>query len=139
MWQKVVLIAVPIVLVVVGFGLHSWRVSTRLDTITASLDATNKELASSKAEIEQLKDISVRQDKANDLLFKHMTSGVESYVQKVRSINADKSACDWLDIVLPDSVREQYAGTVSGSSDSETACLPVRQLRQTAAQRDDNK
>lgn len=124
MWQKVVLIAVPIVLVVVGFGLHSWRVSIQMDTLKTSLETTQKELAASKVEIEQLKDISIRQDNATKRLFKQMTSGAESYVQKVQSINADKDACDWLDAVLPDSVREQYAGTIGDPNDDAAACLP---------------
>lgn len=70
-------------------------VSTRLDNATA--------------EIATLRDIAEKKEKSQIVYIERIDKGASEYAEKIREIETDGDACDWLGARLPDSVQARYA------------------------------
>lgn len=117
MWHKVVLIVVLVLFVILGLWVYSERQTARLEAMSIRLETTQKDLLAAQAAIEQLNEIIARQEAASDILITRIDEGAKSYVEKVHDIDSDDDACDWLDALLPDSVRKYYGGSTDDPED----------------------
>ena len=138
MWQKVVLIAILFIALFIGLWVNNQRQSARLDEMAGKLETTQKELTAAKAEIEQLNQTAARQTEAQNILFDRINEGAKSYVQKVHEIETDDGACEWLDALLPDSVRKYYGCNPSGAGDDTAPADPVAAMLKASARIHDN-
>ena len=135
MWWHVVLIVVLIVSAIIGMWVCVARQSDQLDAMAVQLEATQKELTAAQSEIERLKDTAERNETASNILFDRMNKGAKNYVQKVHEVETDDGACDWLDALLPDSVRKYYCTPGHGYGDP-SAVNPVAGMPTAIAGKD---
>jgi hypothetical protein len=100
-------------------------VSTRLDNATA--------------EIETLRDIAWKKEKSQIVYIERIDKGASEYAEKIREIETDGDACDWLGARLPDSVRARYTRADGPDCNRAPADDPADAMQQADAGNDGNE
>lgn len=105
-----VLIAISIVL---AFQVH------RIKSLKSEIEKARNEISIANARIDSLSDTIERSTLATNALFKALNDSAQRYAEKIETVEASGDACDWLDDVLPDSVRSLYGCTGKNESSAK--------------------
>lgn len=131
MWQKIT--AIIAILGALGvLVIYARILSGRLEGVAAQLERAEIEIQEARGQIETLRDLSRRSDKAHEVLIRRVESGVKSYADKIQSLD-DDDACDWLDQRLPDVLRKAYE---CGNADRNTSRDTITSLQESGGARD---
>ena len=130
MWQKITTI-IAILGALGALAIYARILSGKLEGVTAQLAQAKIEIQEARGQIEALRDLSRRSDKAHEVLIRRVESGVKSYAEKMQSL--DDNACDWLDQRLPDVLRKAYE---CGNADRKASRDIVTTLQEPGGARD---
>ena len=131
MWQKITTI-IAILGALGALAIYARILSGRLECVTAQLEQAEKEIQEAMGQIDALRDLSKRSDKAHEVLIRRVESGVKSYADKMQTLD-DGDACDWLDQRLPDVLRKAYE---CGNADRNTSRDIITALQEPGGARD---
>lgn len=131
MWQKITAI-IAILGALGALTIYARILSGRLDGVTAQLVQAKIEIREARGQIDALRDLSKRSDKAHEALIRRVERGGETYAEKMQSLD-DDDACDWLDQRLPDVLRKAYE---CGNADRKAPRDIVATLQEPGGARD---
>lgn len=133
MWWRVVLIVVVIAVVILGFWIYAEKMAEQLEAMAAQLEATQKELETANATIGRMQSAAERDSIATQVFVDSVDKGAKGYVEKMHDVEADDDACDWLDALLPDSLRKHYGCSANGGYDDTAAGVLDAAMREAGA------
>lgn len=131
MWQKITAI-IAILGALGALAIYARILSGRLEGVTAQLAQAKIEIQEARGQIDALRDLSRRSDKAHEVLIRRVESGVKSYADKMQTLDND-DACDWLDQRLPDVLRKAYE---CGNADRNTSRDIITAMQEPGGARD---
>ena len=127
------MVVVLVAVVILGFWIYAEQ-ADRLEVMAAQLESTQKELEAAKTTIERMQSAAERDDMATQVFVDRIDKGAKSYVEKMHDVEADDDACDWLDALLPDSLRKHYGCTgAHGGYDDTSAGVLDAAMREAGA------
>lgn len=107
----------------------------KIDCMQIRIDEADARIVSANARIDSLSKTLERTGRATDALFSALNDGARRYAEKIEAVDNDDDACDWLDDVLPDSVRSLYG---CGASNHKAAKLDDSAMQKDGAGKDGN-
>lgn len=131
MWQKITAI-IAIFGALGALAIYARILSGRLEDVTVQLAQAEQEIREARGQIDALRDLSRRSDKAHEVLIRRVESGARSYADKMQTLD-DDNACDWLDQRLPDVLRKAYE---CGNADRNASRDIITTLQEPGGARD---
>jgi hypothetical protein len=126
---------IPIACLAVSNRIHR----ADLSAVSARLADVSIRLDSATAEIATLRDIADKKEKSQIVYIERIDKGASEYAEKIREIETDGDACDWLNARLPDSLRARYASADGTDCNRAPADDSDDAMPETDAGDDDNE
>lgn len=121
MWKNIIVVVALLIVVIVGLFCINRRLnhiiadqSAKIEQMQIKIDATSEALKSALETAE-------RGNKSQIILMQRVVNGASEYAEKIREIETDGDACDWLDQRLPGIVREKITGCAADSDTGDQA------------------
>jgi cell division protein FtsL len=113
-----------ILIVIVGFlSITIKHKNSDLKALKSEIEAKDEKINSIRADLQTLKDEMEKGQKAGQIHVETTIKAGSEYVDKINTIESDKTACDWLDQPLPDAVMRIYSDRVCEDTNDKTAVI----------------
>lgn len=116
----------------VGAWIYFAGMQRRLESAESALEDAQAENVWIRSELERLRDVLARQEKADRVFIEQTEKAAESHADKITLIQTDEKACQWLDDLLPASVRDTI-GACAGNKDNHAASISDDRMRKAEA------
>lgn len=121
MWKYIVIVAGLLSVLIAGL----LCINNRLNRITADqsakIEQLQTDLAAANAAAKVALETAERGNKSQIILMERVVNGASEYAKKIREIETDGDACDWLDQRLPGIVREKITGCTADPDTGDQA------------------
>lgn len=121
MWKNIMVVVALLVVIIVGLFCINRRLnhviadqSAKIEQMQIKIDAANEALKTALETAE-------RGNKSQIILMERVVNGASEYAEKIREIETDGDACDWLDQRLPGIVREKITGCTADPDTGDQA------------------
>lgn len=121
MLKNIVVVVCLLIVIIVGL----LCINSRLNRITADqsakIEQLQTDLAAANAALKTALETAERGNKSQIILMQRVVDGASEYAEKIREIETDGDACDWLEQRLPGIVREKITGCTADPDTGDQA------------------
>ena len=119
---------VVIALFAICLGVYVATLSHKLDQTKSELEEAQALNVRMQSEVTAIRDDMIRTRNADLVYYERIDRAEHEYQDKIQTLEKDKLACDWLDDVLPDGVRNSIG--ICGRENHSTAGTPFDGMRE---------
>lgn len=128
---------VVIVLFAICLAVYVAVLSHRLEHSEKALEEAQALNVQMQAEMAALRDDMIRSQEAGRVFNDRIEQAAHEHADKIQTLEDDKNACDWMDAVLPASVRDSFVAAC-GSSRNNAAIVSDDGMQQAEGGSDGN-
>lgn len=110
MWKNIVVVVCLLVVIIVGLFCINRRLNRVIADQSAKIEQMQIKIETTNAALKTALETAERGNKSQIILMQRVVDGASEYAEKIREIETDGDACDWLDQRLPGIVREKITG-----------------------------
>lgn len=121
MWKNIVVVVCLLVVIIAGLFCINRRLNHVIADQSAKIEQMQIKIDTANAAIKTALETAERGNKSQIILMERVVNGASEYAEKIREIETDGDACDWLDQRLPGIVREKITGCTSDPDTGDQA------------------
>lgn len=119
--DKVRIIITCVIFALTCFAIAAIKIQhDRIVRLSSQLSDADAKIQMLTDEIEMVRAITEKGNNVQTVYIERIKADAAEHAEKIIEVETDESACDWLDQLLPDSVRQRY-GCKTATGDRDTA------------------
>lgn len=121
MWKNIMVVVCLLSVIIAGLFCINRRLNHVITDQSAKIERMQIQIETANAALKTALETAERGNKSQIILMERVVDGASEYAKKIREIETDGDACDWLDQRLPGIVREKITGCTADPDTGDQA------------------
>ena len=121
MWKYIMIVVCLFSVTIAVLFCVNRRLNHTIADQSAKIEQMQIKIDTANAALKTALETAERGNKSQIILMERVVNGASEYAEKIREIETDGDACDWLDQRLPGIVREKITGCTANSDTGDQA------------------
>jgi len=121
MWKNIMVVVCLLSVIIAGLFCINRRLNHVITDQSAKIERMQIQIETTNAALKTALETAERGNKSQIILMERVVDGASEYAEKIREIETDGDACDWLDQRLPGIVREKITGCTADPDTGDQA------------------